>query len=247
MVVPSSSESAQSYGKYIESQSARNATTLQYHPHTPQTGSTQPALPANSATEIGAAAWARQPGMLDAGRDGASAIVTGDGESAGVSCVVMASAMRGANGTIRARQSMWGTMVRFGIGWYAGRLAGNGFGCDDSGRDAWPRRHNGGGCRIMMGAGDGEAGEPARAAGKAGSAYADVTWSETSSNCFVNGAGEESPPAAGGAGSSTRPAAWQGDRLLARRRARRRRMTRERREGKRVSQPLGIRLPSKVY
>ena len=31
-----------------------------------------------------------------------------------------------------------------------------------------------------MGAGDGEAAEPVRAAGEAGSAYADVTWSETS-------------------------------------------------------------------
>ena len=62
--------------------------------------------------------------MLDAGRDGASAIATGDGEPASVSYVVMASAMRGANKTIRARQSMWGTMVRFVIRCYGGRLAG---------------------------------------------------------------------------------------------------------------------------
>jgi hypothetical protein len=36
-----------------------------------------------------------------------------------------------------------------------------------------------GGWWITMGAGDGEAAEPARAAGEASSAYADVTWVET--------------------------------------------------------------------
>jgi hypothetical protein len=41
-----------------------------------------------------------------------------------------------------------------------------------------------------------------RAADEAGSACADMIWPET--NCFVIGAGEESPPAAGGASSSTR-------------------------------------------